>query len=321
MDKLPDEVLARIISLLPLKEAARTSILSKRWRHIWTSHSELWFDAASILGMDNCSTFTSGNQPTELNSRMQSSLFVEWVDRIMYYRSQGPKINSLSIHFPLGKEFTSNIDQWISCAVMKGAENIDLDLKHSSLTKRDCTSSKASQIYEFPSWPFSGPKRRCTLKHLRLASCRLGALPSSDTLSSLITLDLQRVDISDQQLQDLLSNCSYLEQLSLSTCNGVVNLKISAPKLKALSIKNCFRLERVEINTADLVTIKYGGHLPSFSFKNVPKLAEAHLDFAIKGRRTEGVFYALTRIPSILPQLNTLKLRSVLTLKVRSNFK
>ncbi|KAL6343738.1 hypothetical protein AAG906_027508 [Vitis piasezkii] len=309
--ELPDDILSTIISLLPLKEAVRTGILSKRWRSIWTCHSELWFDAASVLGIGDCSTSMSGNQP-ELNSHMQSSKFVERVDQFMYYRSQGRKINSFSIHFPLGKEFMSHIDQWITCAVMKGVENIDLDLSEyfSFNLKRDDTSSTAFQIYEFPCRLFSVPGGRCTLKHLRLASCHLSALPSSNTLTSLITVDLQRVNVSDQQLQDLLSTCSHLDRLSLCVCNGLVNLSFSALnlQLKFLSIKNCFRLETIEIHAADLVTFKYGGHLPSFSFKNVPKLAKASLEFFIKSSRTEGVMYALTRFPRDLPQLETLKL-------------
>lgn len=34
IQKLPDDVLVSIISLLKLKEAARTSVLSRRWRYI-----------------------------------------------------------------------------------------------------------------------------------------------------------------------------------------------------------------------------------------------------------------------------------------------
>ena len=316
-------MLSRIVSLLPLKEAVRTSILSKRWRSIWTSHSELRFDAASVLGINNCPALMSEDQPGS-NSQMLSSKFVERVDQFMSYRCQGLNINYFSVHFPLGKEFTSHIDQWISCAVMKGVENIDLDLSEEFRLdpKREYTSSTEFQIYEFPCWPSSAPGRSCTLKHLRLASCHLCALPKPDTLTSLITVDLHSVSISDQQLQDLISTSCHLEQLSLYACNGLVNLKISAPnlQLKFLSIKHCFRLETIEIHGAELVTFEYGGHLPSFSFKNTPKLAKASLDFVTRSSRMEGVMYALTRFPSDLPQLETLNLMGVLTLKVRSKF-
>ncbi|KAL9237295.1 hypothetical protein vseg_011863 [Gypsophila vaccaria] len=41
ISKLPDEILSMILAPLPLQEAARTSVLSKRWRHVWSSSLKL----------------------------------------------------------------------------------------------------------------------------------------------------------------------------------------------------------------------------------------------------------------------------------------
>ena len=43
---MPDEILVLMLSRLTLREAVRTSVLSKRWRYVWTSISVLNFDAA-----------------------------------------------------------------------------------------------------------------------------------------------------------------------------------------------------------------------------------------------------------------------------------
>lgn len=40
---LPSEVLCHILSFLPTNYAVRTTLLSKRWKNIWTSVPNLYF--------------------------------------------------------------------------------------------------------------------------------------------------------------------------------------------------------------------------------------------------------------------------------------
>lgn len=43
ISKMPDDVLIHIISKLEAKDAVKTSVLSKRWRYLWTSIYKLKF--------------------------------------------------------------------------------------------------------------------------------------------------------------------------------------------------------------------------------------------------------------------------------------
>ncbi|XP_060667863.1 putative FBD-associated F-box protein At5g38570 [Ziziphus jujuba] len=46
---LPENILVRIVCLLPLKDAVATSVLSKRWQYIWTWTNNLDFDGDQII--------------------------------------------------------------------------------------------------------------------------------------------------------------------------------------------------------------------------------------------------------------------------------
>ncbi|XP_059637040.1 F-box/LRR-repeat protein At3g26922-like [Cornus florida] len=315
LTELPDEILSTIISMLTLKEAVRTSVLSKKWKSIWTCHSDLCFDSITLLG-DKVHFNNIANCKVESNRQPHRCKFVEQVDQIMHQRCKSRKIDSFTIQFHLGKESASHINQWIDCAIKEGVENMDVNLSECCSFKVDPDYSSTYEGYKFPFWLLAAPGKKSTIKHLRLVSCNLSAPPSSKCLSSLITLGLQNVTISDQQLENILSSCLFLEGLSLHQCRRLVNVGFVGPNhfLKFLSIKNCIRLKNIEIYAKNLVTFEYTGHLISFSFKNVPRLAEAFLSFTGESRQ-DGVSYSLTRFASDLPQLETLNLHSVLAMK------
>ncbi|BBH06774.1 hypothetical protein Prudu_018510 [Prunus dulcis] len=76
ISELPDEILVSILSLLSLKEAATTSILSKRWQHLWASTMTLNFDAKLDLGSSNLRHFR-GLQP-EIRYQ-ESHRYINWI--------------------------------------------------------------------------------------------------------------------------------------------------------------------------------------------------------------------------------------------------
>ncbi|KAI8569282.1 hypothetical protein RHMOL_Rhmol02G0266800 [Rhododendron molle] len=249
--EIPDGVLSTIISMLTLKDAVRTSVVSKQWRFIWICHSDLWFDSANVLGK-----VVSSKSISESEKKLQT-----------YHYSS--------------------------------------------------TASEGSEEYEFPIRLLAAAGEKSSVKHLELTSCSLIAPLDSNSLTSLVTIQLENVKIGDEQLESLLSSCLFLEGLSLHLCNCLFELNFIAPnlRLKRLSIHNCFRLQKMELRTKNLALFEYTGHLILFYFKDVPRLAEAFLNFTTDSR-LDGAAYALTKFVSDVPQLETLNLVSVLAMKV-----
>ncbi|KDO57424.1 hypothetical protein CISIN_1g047944mg [Citrus sinensis] len=280
-EELPDEILTTIVSLLPLREALRTSFISKRWRFIWASHSDLKFDFVNVLGsrahrFRNTCDFESKRQ-------VQRRKFVNRVDKIMDERRiRGDKINSLAIHFHLGKNFSSHIDHWINSAVLKGVESIDIDLSECTSFRNGGATSNSFEHHQFRASPLEG---KHNLRQLRLDSCTFSA------------------------------PLSY-KKLSLHLCQDLVNLKFtnSSHQLKFLDIKDCFRLNGIEVSSENLTRLEYTGHPSSFIFKQVPKLTDVYLKFTNKNR-IDGVTYALTKLASEVTHLEKLNLISILSIK------
>ncbi|KAL8530511.1 hypothetical protein ACS0TY_007519 [Phlomoides rotata] len=115
IDKLSDDLLIIILSGLNLKEAARASVLSRRWKNLWRS-------AITNLEFDD--------------TGMKRSKFISWVNTILkLYESRS--IDSLIIHFtntrslpsrPIKRSTYHEIDNWIIFALEKDVHRLGLNM-------------------------------------------------------------------------------------------------------------------------------------------------------------------------------------------------
>ncbi|KAK6257938.1 hypothetical protein QUC31_001397 [Theobroma cacao] len=286
ISELPDEILVHILSFLSLRNAARSGILSRRWRHLWKSVPSLNFDFVNKLG--------PGRDSKGLNKYQ----FVDWVNAVLDLY-QGKSLDEFRIHCTLGVDLASSIDSWIHFAIDKKVKRMDLDF----LTRLDFFP--VSLKYTFPS---CNPVETVTsVEYVSLSSCIL-TLPGIGKFRSLKHLFLDRVELVDEVLQHLLSNCSSLEYLNLQRAAKLVSVKVdaSSSKLKCLMIYYCLSLKCVDIYASNLITFTYVGH--KVDLKSAPSLTE--VSFCVGNHSCEDrLTYAGVQFAGSLHQLEKLVLQ------------
>lgn len=110
MDKisqLPDELLLKVLLLLPTKVAANTSILSKRWEFLWMWLPKLEYDH-SMDERKSLIDFITLNMP----------------------QHRAPVIESLRLNFSYGYKGSTREDirMWVAIAVTRFLRELSLDL-------------------------------------------------------------------------------------------------------------------------------------------------------------------------------------------------
>ncbi|XP_058226332.1 F-box/LRR-repeat protein At2g42730-like [Rhododendron vialii] len=237
LSELPDEILGIILSLLDVKEAVRTSILSRRWEYTWTLFSgSLDFDYSDV-GYGLC-LLRPGRGTIDVARRN----FLHRVNRVMEWH-QGPAIDGLSIGFDLDiRSSRCDIDRWVNFAMEKRVRRFQMDLTY--------YFGYTGTRYTFPLHPLS-----------------------LSNFNSLTSLRLTFMNVTGEVIESFLCNCPLLEELSVVASFCVVaNLKISGPSLKLRHLELVLDLANLEISASKLVSFKYDGPVISMPLKYVPAL-------------------------------------------------
>ncbi|KAH9737204.1 FBD domain-containing protein [Citrus sinensis] len=268
ISELPDDILVTVLSRLTIKEAARTSILSSRWRYLWK-----WFNGC--LNFDNPLTMGDYNWTLGLGSQpldVERHKFVSWVNQVL--RSlQCHSLEGLMICFDVASN--GDIHNWINFAVEKKVQKLDLDF---------------SRVQDF-SWPVA---EYTFSPHL----------DSYSSFSSLTALSLNTVAVTGEALEHLLSCCHFLEVLTVIHSPCLTSLKVSGPSLRLKYLKlHLVLLQYVEIDAPNIISFEYSGSGIVF-FRDVPNLTEVSFD----GFVCTYIMHKLRQLSTILLQLHTLKL-------------
>ncbi|XP_058002367.1 F-box/LRR-repeat protein At3g58900-like isoform X2 [Hevea brasiliensis] len=269
ISQLPSDVLVLFLSHLPMKDAAQTSILSRRWRYLWAFFSgTLDFDASLILE-ELRFPLGSGDRNSLLEERLR---FVRWVNQVLGLH-KALTVDGLRIIFDVGNE--GDVDNWIKFALDKKVQKLELDFT-------DLRMADYSGLYSLPSHLFH-----------------------NSSPSSLTALHLKRVNVTGGILEYLLSHCPFLEVLSVKNSSSLLSLNIRGPTLKLthLELWCCRNFKKLEISAVNLVSLSYRGP-EVVHFKYVPQL----LELSVAGNFFKIVVDNVFEHSSFLSRLKTLNL-------------
>ncbi|XP_045794106.1 putative F-box protein At1g49610 [Trifolium pratense] len=251
ISELPDEILSYILTMLSIKDLLKTSILSKRWRKLWYLRRDLDFNILHMLG-------STSRKPLEERGHLNINMdeFVKRVDQFLN-NFQGTKIDSFSLSFYSNDKHSNIIDQWISFAIARGVETINLLL---------LTYNR----YKFAFDLFS-ETNTSTLKHLRLERCLVCHPTKCDYIpfKNLRSLSLYFSKVDEIFIESLLTNCRWLEELDLEFCEFRSSMpKIVSSSLSNLKVRKCYVVsgnmkKEIDLSSLDclkLTSLEYHGY-------------------------------------------------------------
>ncbi|XP_074270579.1 F-box/LRR-repeat protein At3g58900-like [Silene latifolia] len=256
---LPNELLGHILSFLPTKCAVITSVLSTRWRYLFTLTTCLSFEDEPCFG--------STKECKEIEAARKIS-FKAFVDKVLELHKTLP-INKFRLICRTSYD-NSDYNRWVSTAVQKGVQDLhyQVSVEKGYLLPNNLVMCETLVRLE-----------------LRVNGCEI-KLRLPTLLPKLKILHLENVDFFDyDSIKRLFSGCKLLEEFNLnsSKCDTEGHAIISSSLLKILTIDNCcFEKGLFEFDAPNLAHLSYScstGVKIILSWNNSCSLVTAELRF------------------------------------------
>jgi hypothetical protein len=229
ISNLPDAILHYILSFLPVKSIAQTSLLSKRWDYLWTTLPCLDFSEFSITESHQRETKAMESIITTVLARRPANF------NIKVFRFNG------HLGFPCLRDCIRRV-------VRHSVEELELDVSLGGEVNLprcvvDCDSltSLTLKTHYPDSW--------CGVRNSWFKFCSYNVMGSTSGLRSLQALTLKHVRFIDRDSAALFSGSSsfpILKRLALKCCKGMTHLNIGCPELEDLEV------EGTKINGLDI---------------------------------------------------------------------
>ncbi|CAN6275266.1 unnamed protein product [Urochloa humidicola] len=243
---LPDKLLGNIISRLPIKEAARTAVLSRRWRPIWRATPLVLLDTHLLPAGDDVI-------PDHLD-RAHSSAVADAVSLILA-EHPGP-FSCVRLTCCYMDDNRAQFVRWLKHMAVKGVRELFL------INRPWPLEAKSSAI---PATLFSMAELTCLYLGFWKFPDTVG-LPRGAAFPRLRELCLCSVYIEKQEIEFVLSRSPVLEILSFDGLFLPLRLRLVSNSLRCLQVQGCKldnltvvdapRLERLFLHTYESEGLK-----------------------------------------------------------------
>ncbi|KMT03245.1 hypothetical protein BVRB_8g197900 [Beta vulgaris subsp. vulgaris] len=213
ISSVPTEVTDKIMKRLPLKTAAKMSVLSRKWRRNWLSHRYLVFDR-------------------DFWKEQRKNGKIEWhkisviiISNILFLHNGPVQVFHLHIPDGSGDNISLNLSPWIFFLSRIGVKKI-------SITNWSNRLIIPSHIYACKELV----KLRIEDYVIQIPPCEFKGF------AHLRNLELVDVEFKHETLKSLIASCPQLKVLVLeNNSTGMNNVVIDAPRLEALTIRCAFK--------------------------------------------------------------------------------
>ncbi|XP_021755518.1 putative F-box/LRR-repeat protein At5g54820 [Chenopodium quinoa] len=275
---LPEAILFTILSLIPVKEAARTSVLAKPWRRLWLSRPNVELNdrlfLSPLTGIDE--QHPNIEQIRDANKFYQLYYLIKV--GFKWFANGAPSISSFSLIFCDPHICPINIENLVRHALYRHPNSLELDFSLPSWEDRLPLNNEFIERFTLPVYVYN----YTFLESLKLASCRFDMNNFATiglTLKSVFLAWIEIINATNLRL--MLQSCPLLENLSLSKCFQAPHYDIQSDTLKTIVVDKCVDLLTLTIVAPNLVHLKYCGKVVQFGIIVSENFETAELDFGL----------------------------------------
>uniref|UniRef100_A0ACD5Y0P7 Uncharacterized protein n=1 Tax=Avena sativa TaxID=4498 RepID=A0ACD5Y0P7_AVESA len=296
LPELPKDIWHDILSRLPLRDAAQAGCVSHTFLSSLGCRPNLTFTEETVgLNGKTCGRVKlaqSFSKRVDERDKL-AQIFSNRVDNIMRKHS-GTGVKTFMLRYCGSFINASYLNRWLQIAITPGIEEITFSVPR-----------YYGVYYNFPCpLLFNGSGN--SIRHLNLSCCAFHPMAG---LGCLTRLHLSEVDITGDELGQLLSNSLAMEVLILKHCHKIISLTIPCllHRLNYLKLFECRGLKVIENKAPNVCVVHIDGSLEKLRVGDLLHVKELEM---VDPDGINLVHHARAKLPFIMPNLQTLNLTS-----------